>query len=316
MRDMLLTSAAAEKPGEHFYKSGARNVLFRLEANFRMYRKIAGSKKLDRWYKDFKDLEDFLGSMDFHESMFEEFKNTPKLESTARKIFLDRYTEECDFLAVKLQENGWFKEDKFNELEKELANLKTRSSEEENKEVALYVIEELEKVQNQYAEGEIDLSKLEEGLHEFRRKIRWISIYAAIMEGGIQLKQVQPVDENIRKYCPDNIVNSSFNKFPEPMPGQESIVVQAPWFYALSWLIQELGELKDTGQRFEAAHELAIQANLSPEEREAFLLDYKTKLSYNPTNILHEAECHIDNFLYRDRIFMRIIRDLKRSLKS
>lgn len=307
-------TAEYPNPGLGFYKSGARNTLFRLEGICRMYRKVADSKKLDKWYKVFKELEDLLGTIDHHESMALEFAQIPELKALSDKIFLERFHAEIDFLGEKLKADNWIDGTRIKSILKDLEELSNMNSKQERETVAVFLIDEMQKLEWQYEEGEIDMRKLEEGVHEFRRKLRWISIYATVLEGGIQLRNVPAIDPHIQAYCTDPIVNSPFNRFPPAIEGREPLVIQSTYFYALSWLIQRLGDLKDAGLRFEAAHELVLASEMSEQNREAFLLQYRQKMEFNPLLVLTHAEQAIDNFLQRDLILHKIARDLKREL--
>ena len=45
-----------------------------------------------------------------------------------------------------------------------------------------FLARELEKTEEQYRDGELNPHQLEGGLHELRRKLRWFSIYAAVLQ--------------------------------------------------------------------------------------------------------------------------------------
>ncbi|GEM_PF-422082 len=314
LSNQLEKTAESVNPGLEFYRSGARNTLFRLEGICRMYRKIADSKKLDKWYKVFKELEDILGSIDHNDTMAREFAQIPELKALSDKVFLERFNAEIDFLGEKLKSDNWIGGAKTKAILKDIQELNNMNSEQEREAVAEFLIDEMQKLEWQYEEGEIDLRKIEDGLHEFRRKLRWISIYATVLEGGVQLRNVPALDPNIESYCTDAIVNSPFNRFPPAIEGREPLVIQSTYFYALSWLIQYLGDLKDVGLRFGAAQELVQVSEMSEESRDAFLLQYRQKMDFNPLLVLTHAEQAIDNFLQRDLILHKIARDLKREL--
>lgn len=299
-------------PGLMFYREGARNVLFRLEALTRMYRKIAGSKKLDKWYKTFKDIEDFLGSIDYFDAMSSEFSRFPETRDMARKYFHVRFSEETAFLGEYLREKGWLDGSRLKEFDEDLEALPRISAEEDLNEVARLMAKELNQLEEEYGEGEFDMWKLEAGLHEFRRKIRWVSIYAGALNGAFQLKQVSLKDESLKDYLQPSVLEASYNRFPEPESDYRPIWVQSTWFYALSSVIGHLGELKDTGQRYHACVEMMDRHQADPEATKRFLDNYRSQLSYRPDEIPVLAEQAIDRFFYRDRIAQRLVRDLKR----
>ena len=95
--------------------------------------------------------------------------------------------------------------------------------------------------------------------HELRRELRWLSIYPQALRGLIQMKPSIDSPEYLKKYLTPEIINSPFNKMPEAAAGQPIIYVEADYFYALSWLIAELGKLKDNGLKIVVLKE-AVQS--------------------------------------------------------
>ena len=178
--------------------------------------------------------------------------------------------------------------------------------------VAKFMAKELRQLEEEYAEGAYDFWQLEAGLHEFRRKIRWFSIYAAAMNGAFQLKKVPANDESLQVYLQSSIVEAPYNRFPAPEDDYRPIWVQSTWFYALSWLIARLGELKDTGQCFQACTEMLDRHSLDSAEARRFVEKYRSQLLYSPEDIPALAEAAADKFFYGDYIGKRLIRDLRR----
>ena len=86
-------------------------------------------------------------------------------------------------------------------------------------------------------------------MHELRRKLRWLSIYPQALGGCIQLTETPSNDDNVSKYLVPEIVNSPFNKLPPPGANRYLLMFNKDNFLALSWMISELGKLKDQGLR-------------------------------------------------------------------
>ncbi len=91
---------------------------------------------------------------------------------------------------------------------------------------------------------------LEEEVHELRRKIRWISMYGHSLAGLIKLEANTKKENWEKKYLTKNILNLAFNKLPVNAFSAH-ITFSKKHFYAVSWMINELGGLKDEGLRFE-----------------------------------------------------------------
>ncbi|MBL7944298.1 MAG: hypothetical protein JNM00_16150 [Flavobacteriales bacterium] len=295
-----------------YYKADARNVIFRLEALCRIYRHISDKKFFETWYRDFKTMEDWLGSLDHNEAMHNEFSSIREWKASANSIFGARYNEELKTLESKLNDEGWLSGEKMKTFSAGLDEQEWSDEMDDREDYALHIIEELEKLGEKYDEGELDPFDLEHGIHEIRRKLRWISIYAVSANGLIQLRKSNVMSEHLKDYCTDNIVNSPFCVMPPVIKTQHPVYIQSTHFYALSWMIQYLGDLKDLGLRYEAAKELSRHSGKGP----AVLSRFKKALPIDPADIGGLAEIGIDDFFYRDRIPQKIARDILRTLPA
>ena len=143
-----------------------------------------------------------------------------------------------------------------------------------------------------------------------RRKLRWFSIYAAVLQGRLRLAKVPVVDERLKKYCTKEIVGSPFNKLPSTPKGVMALTVQSTYFYTLSWLIRELGDWKDALQLNEELESLLRESTITdPAVLSDFRARLRATLPAEPAAIPVMAEDAIDDFVYRDRILMRLARD-------
>src|SRR5688572_20925415 len=103
-----LKSISRQREKAHgFFDSGAREVIFRLESLCRLYRNIQDKKFFDSWYKEFKALEDTLGSIDNLLAMHEEFSQYHLLKKQVEKTLASRLSEELGFLDDVLKNNHW-----------------------------------------------------------------------------------------------------------------------------------------------------------------------------------------------------------------
>ena len=97
-----------------------------------------------------------------------------------------------------------------------------------------------------YAAG---FSELETQVHELRRKLRWLSIYPQALQGCIQLTEKAARGAGVAKYLTPEITGSPFNKMPAAGTNRYLLMLNRDYFFALSWMIAELGRLKDHGLR-------------------------------------------------------------------
>lgn len=317
LSDILSKGRYQKDKGLAFYKSGSRNILFRLEALCRIGKGMVDKKFFGKWYKEFKQLEDILGDVDHTEAMLNEFSLVPQLSALTKTHLQKQLTMELAGLTKLLLENGWYSGEKVKEFSEGLDQVEVLDAKEFRKELQSFLIGEIREVEKTYNDGTIDLSHLEDGLHELRRDLRWISIYAQVLDGWIQLRPVPVVDEQIKTYCTDDITSSPFNHLPKPSNGMDPLYVQSASWYALSWLIDHLGELKDIGLRYHVFNDLVSKAKFKVKtDKSTLSKKFIAGCKWHPYELSARSEKALDDFLYRDRIFKKIVRDLKRSCKA
>lgn len=225
-------------PAEAFYKSDARSILFRLEALSRIGRGMLDKKAFDPLYDRFKQLEDILGAMNHAEAMLEQIGGIKGLAKFAAARYGKTYKQELKQLALILEQDGWWSGEALRQVRDLVAVHVVEEDGKFRNRLGEFLARELEKTEEQYRDGELNPHQLEGGLHELRRKLRWFSIYAAVLQGRLRLAKVPVVDERLKKYCTKEIVGSPFNKLPSTPKGVMALTVQSTYFYALSWLIR------------------------------------------------------------------------------
>jgi len=115
---------------------------------------------------------------------------------------------------------------------------------------------------------------MEADVHELRRKLRWLSIYPQALRGCIQLAESKKAAKHLTKYLTKDIVNSPYNKMPDAGDSKHFLLLGKNYFYALSWMIDALGNLKDNGLHIIALKE-ALQQTLGLNEAAAFKKAYQ-----------------------------------------
>ncbi len=88
VENILTEAASTEDPASFIYSKDMRTPLFMLEAFSRIYKKIHAHQKIKKINNVFKDIEDFLGQIDYYDGFYKEFaddKNIPELIITLCK---------------------------------------------------------------------------------------------------------------------------------------------------------------------------------------------------------------------------------------
>jgi hypothetical protein len=268
LQPILTTAAKQKNPALWLYRNNARTPLFMLEALAKMYLDFHNRKKFSKIKAHFKLLEDTLGAIDYYDMIAKDLSTNKKIPAAVLTYLQAQSREKIQSLNEVLTENDWLLPTS-NRISKIQKKIKEADWLEEEAEVKLmnefygesiYTIVEFTETKNyQFANMEADV-------HELRRKLRWLSIYPQALRGAIQLRSNKITPKHLVKYCTKEIVSSPFNKMPEAGLAKYTLVLEQNHFYALSWMIQELGYLKDSGLHIIAIKEALQQISTISDE--------------------------------------------------
>ncbi|HMU72236.1 MAG TPA: hypothetical protein PKD93_05835, partial [Ferruginibacter sp.] len=138
---------------------------------------------------------------------------------------------------------------------------------------------------------------VEKDVHELRRMLRWLSIYPQALKGCIQLSQAKKSPAYLSKYLTKAITGSPYNVMPDAGDLRYFLLLDKNRFYALSWMISELGNLKDSGLRLEVIKEALIQSGSTDEK--AALIKARSFLGnrqLTEQQVLDQAEAILKTF--------------------
>jgi hypothetical protein len=238
-----------------------------LEGLARVYHHIYGEKLFAKLREHFKLLEDALGAIDFYDSFAKEFKANPNTPITVTAYLRTRMLDKKNAFQNLLVEEKWIgkKNGRISKFRRDLEDINWRGEKYEIRGLDSYYKESIEETKVLALESSKGFTELEEEVHEMRRQLRWLSIYPRAMQGAIQLHDSPETSMDMAKYLIPEIVNSPFNKMPDPGDNFYLLLHDRNNFYALSWMISELGKLKDEGLAIYALSE-ALEAT---EEKDA-----------------------------------------------
>ena len=303
--DLLQQAAANENPALFLYQNNARSPLFMLEGLTKLYAGLHNKKKFRALQEEFKSIEDMLGDIDHYDAFAKDFLTDPEVPVTIRL-----YTEEIrdgklTELNTILRKKRWLKvkDSCTKNIRKELKKADWLQPVDEVELIRNFYEISITAINTFYGENKDLFTDVELQVHELRRKLRWLSIYPAALQGTIQLSDNELTDDSIIKYLTPETVNSPFNKLPRPGNNKEILLLEKNYFLALSWMITELGKLKDSGLRVFATAEAVKATQFVPEEvalQRAYELNKLDKSGLD--NLLTTAQGICDQFFAENNL--------------
>ena len=315
LSDHLIASRKADHASLALYKSGARTPLFMLESLARIHRSIHNKKLFSKLYEDFKKPEDLLGGIDHYEVLHKEYSKNKNIPKEVLTYFEEGRGNSVKSLNKMLKKEKWIskKQKKIIKISDKLENADWLTTNEELPAIATFLIQEIEYIKKSLETGRLSFRDIETGVHELRRKLRWLSIYPASLNGSIQLTPQKTVPASFKKYITPKIVNSPFNTFSNSKRGLKTIKINANNFYALSWIIAELGEIKDKGLKVHAITEaLEHKGILEGERAIKKAMEISGQKGVTVKTLLSQAESITHDFVFKHHVLDKLENDIAR----
>lgn len=304
----LLTSAAKqENPALWLFRNDARTCFFMLEALTRLHQKAFDEKVFVKWNNRFKKLEDLLGEVDKYDALEKELKANKKVSPEVLKYFsvhANKYITRCN---QRLREKDWF-EDKLQKFDKGIRKLNIGYDRKYVDGLMFAISHEIDEILYFALKYNYTFTKIEEQVHELRRKLRWLSIYATCLQGLIQLKASPRKRKYHVNYFTKETINSPFNKIAQ-RPGRTIIEeFDKNSFLALSWLITELGKLKDVVIKLhELKDAIYVIEDITQEKALAKAISVLGLNKSTETDVLKRASEIVKTALVKDKILDHLL---------
>jgi hypothetical protein len=244
------------------YANDARTPLFMLEGLAKIYGGLHDKNRFGKIQTHFKLLEDALGAIDYYDSFAKEFsanKEIPAETAAYVRTQADKSARRANGLLIKEKWTGE-NANRTSKIRKKLSGADWMKEESETVAIEKFYKIQIKEINAFAAKYKNGFTEIETQVHALRRKLRWLSIYPQALQGCIQLTQSDAPDKNIDKYLTPEIINSPFNKMPPAGENKYLLTLDENRFFALSWLIAELGKLKDKGLRALLIDEAARQS--------------------------------------------------------
>ena len=268
LQDLLTKSAKQKNPALWLYKNNMRTPLFMLEALAKLYTGLHNKKKFTKLKEHFKILEDVLGAIDYYDSYAKELSKNKTIPAALIFYLQAQSREKIQSMNELLVDNNWLGNDanRIKKIQKKITEVDWLKEEDEIKTINEFYGEAIYGITAFIAKTKFNFDNVEEDVHELRRKLRWLSIYPQALRGCIQLSKSKIAPKHLTKYLTKEIINSPFNKLPDAGDCKNFLLFNQNYFYSLSWMIAELGKLKDSGLKVVAVKEALLQTGASGDE--------------------------------------------------
>ena len=253
--------AASGLLGHRLYMANGRTPVFMLQGLARVHRKLdfgadtPAPSTFDRIRLEAKIVEDIIGKTDFWWVIGRKAREN-KLPAAVIAWAGEKHVEACGEAATWLRAREWIAhrylidQDDFtpraDRLTRKLRKLRWPSPKKLNVALREFLSEALRETDDTIEA--LDLGNVEHGLHEARRRLRWFSVYATALSGAVILDGEATPPPNWERYLTPDVVENPFNRLPTPEPTDRPVSIPAPLFYALSYVIDRLGRVKDRAQ--------------------------------------------------------------------
>lgn len=304
----LLNKAAQKKdPALWLFKNNVRATLFMLEALTRLHSNAFDEKLFDKWNKRFKKLEDLFGEIEQYATLENQLKPNKKVTKELLKYFtvnINNYVEKCN---QRLQEKNWFN-DKLKSFDYKLSEFDVEYNQEYLDELKYTMADDIEAILNFAKKSNYHFTKIEEEVHELRRKLRWLSIYAQSLNGLVQLKKADKKTKFKINYFTKEVIKLPFNEL-APRPKNTAIIeFDKDCFFALSWIVNELGKLKDNALKIQKLSDaIFIVEDITIEEANKKAISILGLKINAQEDILKQASVILETALVKDKILNSLV---------
>ena len=283
--EVLLTKAATQKNAAlYIYQNNARTPLFMLEGLAKLYAGVHNKKKFTKIKERCKLLEDALGAIDYYDGIAKQLSKNKKIPVAITKYIQAQVVEKTQYLNELLVAEKWLQATphRIEKIRKKLQEANWLQPKAEIKAIENFYGKAIYEIVAFTKSTQYHFDNMEEDVHELRRKLRWLSIYPQAMQGCVQLVADKKNEKLLAQYLTKEITTSIYNKMPEANENICFLLLEKNYFLANSWMIAELGKLKDNGLLILALKE-AIQQTTAVTDAVAYKKVYNILGPKQPT---------------------------------
>lgn len=259
IKPLLAQASAQENPALWLFLHDLRTPFFMLEGLAKLYAELHDKKTFAALKDDFKSIEDALGGIDYYVGFARDYAPLDRVPGSVKRHLDEKIREKTRSLNALLKKEGWLDGSRMKKIRKKIKDADWKNDEKETSLLAKFYRQQIGKIEDFAAGTGFVFDNVEEDVHELRRRLRWLSIYPQALRGAVKLEESRPVARHLKKYLTPAVVQSPFNQLVVAENEAHFLVFEKNRFLALSWMIAELGRLKDQGLAIKAIKD-AVQA--------------------------------------------------------
>ena len=266
--NVLTSSPSAHAAVLTLTQTDYRRYMFRLEGLFRFYEKApwAGTE-YTQWRMKFKRLEDALGvSVDAGHMV----QSSQSLHMPAPvTVYLQKAFEKDNAnLEELLITDGWYGNPSV--AIADLIRFLNQTEIPSERKDADFVSKRLRKELHFIAKDTLDMHNLPNGLHELRRRLRWILIGMQGLRGKVEMVTDETIPEGLAQFQNLDASATGFLQFDKTTyPLTHVVQVSNAAYRSISFLVDWIGGIKDRGELHETMQEALVQSHLYPTDEAA-----------------------------------------------
>ena len=261
--------------GAALLSADGRTPMFFLQGLARINSEVGPSRTtFTHWLQRFKEMEDLLGGYDFWAELGRraiEWEIPEQLVKAieARRLRalgeLEYGLHRADWIRLRGEEAPSLGKARIDFLG-QIDGLDWLSPKRERRRLAAFIANNARKTEARLKTGRLSLHELEAGVHELRRRLRWIPIYAHAMGGKLAWQEGADGEGRFASYLTPDALLNRFNVLPENPREEHPVLLHRGAGIAIAHVIGRIGVLKDRAQWTEACLQIAKQLGVTERE--------------------------------------------------
>lgn len=274
------------------------------ESLLRLLTKTLEGSALKTTLRYVKELEDGLGRVDDYDHLSLLFSSNKKIEKMQLLYFLHKKEKELAKLNKKVSSRSFYLK-----TYERLARTKEFdfNTKEFIKKLNGRIKKEITNCLDFYLRYPLVFTELEGQIHEIRRKLRWITIYAQSLDGLVVLVSTKKEYAWQKKFVTSVELHSPYTKVPVKKNLANYIRFNKQAFFAFSHVVNQLGSIKDKALEIELLKKSILKTrNMSDEQAEKLALK-QLSAKKNMEELFKEAHSLLREFFVKHRIHELLI---------